>query len=376
MRTPSVLAVFLTVLVEGATSRVAIAHRTGLTSAAVTKAVNPLVQAGLLRERGTAGANGVGRPVMIVEVAGDAAYFAGVKVTGDAVIGVLMDLAGTISASRRRELRSHNVDEVVEEIGQLVDELVRDGPHGERVRGLGVSLSGDVEQDAGLVVFSPFLGWRGVAFEQLLRSRTGLPTVLDNDVRALTFAEQWFGAGVGATSFAVVTIGAGIGCGMFVGGDVITGAHGVAGELGHLPVADPELACYCGGFGCAEAAASVPAILARVSVVLGRPVQTLDEAIKLAEAGDAQVLGVFHDAGRVIGLAIACMANLLGPERIVLTGDGLAAIGLLEEDLRQALAQQAYGGAIHSELLIRPLPFEEWARGAAAVALEDFLANA
>jgi predicted NBD/HSP70 family sugar kinase len=369
--------VFVTVLVEGATSRVAIGKKTGLTSAAVTKAVNPLVAAGLLRERGSAGANGVGRPVTIVEVAGDAAWFVGMKLTGDAVIGVLMDLAGTIRASRRRELRSREVNQVVEDVAALTEELVHGEPRGvDRVRGLGLSLSGDVEQDAGLVVFSPFLDWRGVPLEQLLRSRTGLPTVLENDVRALTFAEQWFGAGVGASSFAVVTIGTGIGCGMFVSDHVITGAHGVTGELGHLPVATPDLACYCGGFGCAEAAASVPAILARSSAALGRPMDTLEEAIAAAGSGDERVVAIFNDAGRVIGRAMASVANLLGPERIILTGEGLAAIGLLEDELRQAFAQQAYGSAIHSELLIRPLPFEEWARGAAAVALEDFLANA
>jgi predicted NBD/HSP70 family sugar kinase len=372
LRTPSALAVFRTVLVEGATSRVAISRKTGLTSAAVTKAVTPLLEAGLLRERGSAGGNGVGRPATIVEVAGDAALFAGVKVTGDELIGVVMDLSGAVRASQRRAPRSREVDDVVEDVVALVHDLAGDDAP---LRGLGLSLSGDVETDTGLVVFSPFLDWRGVPLEQVLRTRTGLPTVLENDVRALTFAEQWFGAGVGASSFAVVTFGAGIGCGMFVGDRVITGAHGVTGELGHLPVADPRIPCYCGGSGCAEAAASVPAILARLSAAVGADVATLEDAIALATSGDRRAVEVFDDAGQVIGRALACIANLLGPERIVLTGDGLAAIDLLEPGLRSALAQQAYGGAIHSEIMIRPLPFEEWARGAAAVALESFLVN-
>ena len=366
---------FLTVLVDGATSRVAIARRTGLGSAAVTKAVGPLLAAGLLRERGPVGTNGVGRPVSILEVEGDAAWFAGIKITGDAAIAVLVDLSGTLLHGVRRPLRSRQVEDVVEDVAGVVAELIseRRGAK-DRLRGVGVSISGDVERDAGLVVFSPFLDWRGVPVEQLLRARTGLPTVVENDVRALTFAEQWFGAGVGASSFAVVTIGAGIGCGLFLAGEVLTGAHGVTGELGHLPVADPALACYCGGHGCAEAAASVPAILAHTSAAVGRQVSALDDAIALAESGHAEVGAVFDNAGAVIGRALASVANLVGPERIVLTGEALAAVHLLETPMRQALAQQAYGGAIHSELLVRPLPFEEWARGGAAVAAQRVFA--
>ena len=70
----------------------------------------------------------------------------------------------------------------------------------------------------------------------LVRERRDLPVVIDNDVRALSIAEEWFGIGVDSSSFAIVTIGAGIGCGLYVNGDVVEGDHGVAGEIGHLPL--------------------------------------------------------------------------------------------------------------------------------------------
>ncbi len=92
-----------------------------------------------------------------------------------------------------------------------------------------------------------------------------LPVVVTNDVRALTVAEHWFGVGVDADSFAVVTIGSGVGCGLYINGEVVSGAYGVSGELGHLPLAPGDLVCTCGRRGCVETVASSDAILARVA---------------------------------------------------------------------------------------------------------------
>ncbi|WP_308066736.1 ROK family protein [Microtetraspora sp. AC03309] len=120
-----------------------------------------------------------------------------------------------------------------------------------------MSLSGDVDRISGLVRFAPVLGWRDVDPAGLLADATGLAVTLENDVKALTVAEHWFGEGVGASSFALVTMGSGIGCGLVLDGRLVTGAYGVAGEI----------------------------------------------------------------AGRAVGLALAAVVNLVGPERIVVSGD-------------------------------------------------------
>lgn len=112
--------------------------------------------------------------------------------------------------------------------------------------------------------------------------------MVENDVRALTLAERWFGEGHGAASFAMVTIGAGVGCGLFVNDDVVAGAHGVSGEIGHLPLVDDGPVCTCGRWGCVETVASSAAILRDAREAAARPDLTMREAVERAHAGDAR----------------------------------------------------------------------------------------
>jgi predicted NBD/HSP70 family sugar kinase len=339
----------------------------------VTKAVNPMLSAGLLAEHGAVADQGIGRPRSIVQVDGTGACFLGVKLTADEAIAVAMDLSGAVVATRRAPLRSHRVGDAVSTIARVGAQLARAvGRAATDFDGLGISLSGDIDRAAGCVVFSPFLGWREVSLAELVEQRTGIRTTIENDVRALTFAEQWFGAAVGAESLALVTIGQGVGCGLFVGGRVLTGYRGVTGELGHSPLADPALECYCGAHGCVEAVAATPAILREASAVTRKQVTTLADAIAHATK-NARVAEVFRTAGDVLGRAIAILVNLVGPERVVLSGEGLEAFELLEPALRTAFAEHAYKAAADTPIVVRPLPFEEWARGVATAALQDFL---
>jgi predicted NBD/HSP70 family sugar kinase len=153
-------------------------------------------------------------------------------------------------------------------------------------------------------------------------------------------------------------------------GTVVAGVHGVAGELGHVPVSGDGPACHCGGRGCLEAVASTLSIVDAVRAVTGVAEVTIEEAVARARRGDPAVLAVFERAGHAIGLGLAAVANLFGPERIIVSGEGVAAYDLFDESIRAAFAAQAFGAAACCELTIRPLPFEEWARGAAAVAIQ------
>jgi predicted NBD/HSP70 family sugar kinase len=224
-----------------------------------------------------------------------------------------------------------------------------------------------------VVRYSPFLEWRDVPLAELARMTTGLPVTVDNDVRALTVAEQWFGAGVGLSDFAVVTVGAGIGCGLVVHGQVVSGAHGVAGEIGHVPIDPAGPLCHCGNRGCVEAIAADSAIVGRVREVTGVPVADAAQALDLAHDGDPGAREVYARAGEAIGRGIATVANLFGPERVIISGEGLAAYDLFAEQIRGTFAQAAFGSAARCDLQIRPLPFEEWARGAAATAIQSFI---
>ncbi|MHC3470015.1 ROK family protein [Streptomyces sp. 7R007] len=373
--TPAASQIFTAVLSHGPLTRLEVARRTALSPAAVTKAVKPLIEAGYLVEDAADEVRpALGRPANPVRVDGARALFLGIKVTGDEVIGVLADLCCRIRADRRVPLTGRDPGPVLKQIADLAAELLTEADRsGVGVLGLGIAVSGDVDRAEGVVRYSPFLEWRDVPLAELAAMTTGLPVTVDNDVRALTVAEQWFGAGRGLSDFAVVTVGAGIGCGLVVHGRVVAGAHGVAGEIGHVTVDPAGPPCHCGNRGCVEAIASDAAILRRIRESTGAEVADTAEALTMAHHDVAAAREAYARAGEAIGRGIATVANLLGPERVIISGEGLAAHDLFAEQIRDAFAAAAFGSAARCDVQTRPLPFEEWARGAAATAIQSFI---
>ncbi|WP_188194919.1 ROK family protein [Nonomuraea sp. SYSU D8015] len=372
--------VFTMVLTQGPVSRVEIARRSGLSSAAVTKAARPFIEAGYLAELEATERTGpgAGRPASPLTIRPDREFFTGVKITDDELIGVITDLRAQPLASAHRRLETSGVEGVVAQLAELVAELLAADPaYRERCHSLGLAVSGDVDKAHGMVRYSPFLSWRQVPLARLAAAATGLTVTVENDVKSLTVAEQWFGDGVGASSFALVTVGMGIGCGLVVNDRVVAGSHGVAGEIGHIPVGGDEPPCHCGGRGCVEAIAGTAPIVAGVRAALGDPTLSVNAAIDAAHAGNPAAREVFARAGHAIGLGMAAMANLFGPERIIVTGDvpGLAAYDLFEEQINRSFAAQAFGAAADCRLLLRPRTFEQWARGAAAVSIQTLFSR-
>ncbi|MDX3001370.1 ROK family transcriptional regulator [Kribbella solani] len=381
LATPAGVEVLTRILTQGPIPRVEIARRTGLSQAAVTKAVAPLIETGFVTDQAAPaeGDNqvGIGRPVSPLTVVPSSVSVIGVKVTPTSLIGVTTDFTAGILNVRHEELDDTAPEAVIDQLAEHVKALIGAlksatavaGP----LAGIGIAVSGDVDAANGVVRDSPLMGWRGVPVAELLGERVSLPIVVSNDVRALTVAEHWFGVGVNADSFALVTIGSGIGCGLYVNGEVVSGAYGVSGELGHLPLAPGELVCTCGRRGCVEAVASSDAILARIRDTTGRKELDLAGAIELAHAGDRQAGAAFDRAGEVIGAALAAMVNLVGPELVVIAGEGVAEYELYEERMRRAFADHAFGAAGNCRLMLRSHTFDDWARGAAATVIRAYV---
>ena len=366
--------VFTTVLTRSPISRIDVSRVTGLSQAAVTKAVAPLVTAGLVVDNLGSRRDGLpGRPVSPVAIVPEALIALGIKVNVDEVIAVATDLATQVLFSDRRPLAAHDPQTVADTIVEVVGALERAlGDKASAIAGVGVSVSGDVDTATGVVRESAIMGWSGEDFGGLLQERLGRPVTLENDVHALTVGEHWFGVGLGTASFAIVTIGRGIGSGLHLNGQVVTGAYGVSGEIGHLPLADPERICVCGRHGCVEAVASTGAIAAAVSAAHGREVG-IDEAVCLAHAGDPAAEGAFREAAGIIGTAIATLVNLTGPELVIIGGEGVSNFDLFDQTLRGAFDAHAFGAAARCRIVTRQHTFQDWARGAAAAAIQSLV---
>ncbi len=373
---PAAVDVLTRILVSGPIARVAIARDTGLSQAAVTKAVAPLISAGFVTfEDVRRGGDAPGRPVTPLQVVADAVFVIGIKVTASEVVGVTTDFRATIVDRQRRALSRHTVGQVSRVVESVAKTLInRLGERAERLIGVGVSVSGDVDTERGIVRHSPLLAWRNVALRQLLEDRIAAPVRIDNDVRALTFAEQWFGVGANdIESFVIVTIGSGIGCGIYLNGDVVSGSFGVAGELGHLPLAHEGLTCACGKTDCVETVASSDAIVTAVRAATGRDDLDMHAAVELAHQGNAAAIAAFDRAATAIGTAIAVVVNLTGPAVAVIEGESVSDFDVYDAKVRETFAAQAFGAAADCELQLRPHTFDAWARGAAVSVIRAFV---
>ena len=259
-------------------------------------------------------------------------------VGGTTIKGAVVDHDVTVLSRLRRPTppRDTAPDEVLAAILAAVDELAAAAPPGAAVRGVGLAVTGIVDERRGIAVHSENVGWRDVPVRSLVEQATGLPVGFGHDVRAGALAEWRLGAGRGLEDLVFVPVGAGVSAGVIVQGRLVTGG-GNAGEIGHVDVGHGER-CACGGRGCVEAVASAAAVARRYAGMTGRPVAGAREVAERMVAGDPAARQVWADATQALALALAWTTAVLAPQAIVL-GGGLARSGdLLFEPVRQALA--------------------------------------
>lgn len=360
---------FTIILTRGPISRRDAARDIGMSQAAVTKLVKPMLAHGYVTE-GAGLAEGPGRPQIPLAIDPKRHTAVGVKVTDRELIGVIVDLHAEVHGSARVPLGDRRPAGVVRAVADLARDLLdRPDLEGECV-GVGVGLGGHVDGRAGLVRYSPMLEWRDVPFQRLLAEELRLPVLIENDVNTLAVAEQWFGAGRDTDSFIVVTVGAGVGGAIVIDGLLLHGASGAAGEFGHNIVDPQGPPCHCGKRGCVEAFAGDEAIVRAVGARDGRPVANLTEAVALAHSGDRTARRVFVQAGQALGQGLAAFVNLVNPPLVILSGEGLSASDLFIDALYEEFARSSFSSSARDcRVLVRPLPDETWARGAAATML-------
>lgn len=354
---------------HGAISRTDIAALSKLSLPTVSGITAELIEAGLVYEREAGVSTGGRRPVLLA-LNNQAGYVVGVKMTETTVIGALTDLDATVVARHTARLAGRAPADAVAAIATTVDALC--APTGtQTLLGVGVGIAGVIDRQRALVHYATYFGWHNVPLAQLLEQRLQIPVVVDNDVNALTAAEQWFGAGRGVNDFLVVSIGRGVGLGMVLDGKLYRGTAGGAGEFGHITVVPDGPRCACGKRGCLEALVSDPAVIQRVSTVLGAPV-TITEAVELALHGEATFQSIFAAAGRTLGMAVANLVNVLNPALVVIGGEGTGAGSLIIDPFQAALREHCFNDLYADmRVSIEPWGDEAWARGAASLLLGE-----
>lgn len=232
---------------------------------------------------------------------------------------------------------------------------------------VGIGCPGPLDFERGRVRFAPNIaGLEDAPLVEALAGRLGLPVILENDANAAGYAEHRYGAARDLATSVYVTLSTGIGGGMFVGEEVLRGAHGLAGEIGHMVILPGGPTGGDGHPGTWEALAAGRAIARDASYVFSRPVST-EEAFALARAGDRRALSIVDQAARFTGLALANLVKVVDPAGFVL-GGGMVAVGPFYLDRVRAALDAALEGYPPATVRIAELGGDAGVIGAAAVA--------
>ncbi len=275
----------------------------------------------------------------------------GVDFGGTKVLAGVVDLdTGKVKGiGKKKTDASDGPDELMQRIYGVARKAVeKSGATMEEMVGICVGIAGQVDTDRGLLVGTANLSRSVVNVEmaKLLTEELGIPAIIRNDVQIAAAGENAFGAGRGVDDFVVIFVGTGIGGGIVRNGELIKGAAGNAGELGHTTVQADGRICGCGGRGHLEAYASRTGMTRAIwgEVRRGRKsvitellphVNPADPAVSPIKSGvirkaldqdDAVVREVIEDGAHYLGLGLANVVNFLNPQRIILGGGVVEAI--------------------------------------------------
>lgn len=281
----------------------------------------------------------------------------GVDIGGTKILAGTVTDDGEITSVARRPTPRQDADAVLESVGEAVRELV-DGS-AEPIGGVGVGVAGLVDAERSRVFFAPNLRWSQVPVRTLLEASTGLPVVVENDGNIAAWGEYRFGAGRGTHDMVLVTVGTGIGGGIVIHGQLFRGAHGAAGEIGHINAVPDGRACGCGRGGCWEQYASGNALVrearelaaerrSEAGLLLGLGDGTPEgvqgtQITEAALAGDPVAREAFTRVGTWLGRGLADLAAVLDPEVFVIGGGVSESGDLLLASARQTLTDKLIG---------------------------------
>ena len=370
--------------VHGQVARPFVAKAMDLSLPTVTNLVKGLLAESIIVEDGFGESQG-GRPAALLKLNPDFAQAIGVELSHAGVHAVLVDLGGNVLASTTAPIDPARPDATMERAAGLVAKLI-EGASRDRLKGIGVGVAGFVDRKRGVSTKFPHSeAWANVEVAALLKARFGLDVQVDNDVQAATLAEFRYGAARGVDSFLYFHVGHGIRLGMVVGGRLFHGAHGRAGELGHIVVEDNGPLCYCGNNGCLESFASPRAIEGQAKEAMQKGVEssiatfaggdasavTIDSVLAAAAAGDRLAVNIIERVGTHIGRVMANLANLFDPSLFVLAGRLTASESPLVESVDRAFRRIAMPAA-RDTVEIRKTAFPEGAcpRGAATLVFD------
>lgn len=295
----------------------------------------------------------------------------GVDIGGTKIAVGLVDAEHGQVLARRQDVTAplRGVDDGLRRIGDMIEAVCAEGDERpEALLGIGIGSTGPLDPSSGRMAFPDNLPtWDDADVFSPLRDRFGpLSMALENDCDVAVLSEQWVGAARGAFNAAYVTVSTGINAGLILGGRLHRGVGGTAGEFGHHTIDMDGPECYCGSRGCLEILAAGPAIAqtaqkrARVEGTSLLALTNGDLAAisartvcQAALQGDRVALEIIEQIAFYIGVGLANLITIIGPEVIVMGGGVMTEWDLFAPIIKRVAAEWAV--EVHPER-VRILP--------------------
>lgn len=369
-----------TIRTRGAISRIELSRVTGLTRSTCSVICDRMLKQGIIMETGKQDSTG-GRPAIELQINTKAGAVLGMKMMDDQIAAAAVDLGGGIIHRNIRKLsRGLDPEAYLGEFEAFVSELI--DFHGRDytfipILGIGIGLSGRISSSNGVLLESSVLGWNNVPICERLSRTLNIPVFIENDVNTFAIGEKFFGAGKPYDNLLCLSVGQGIGMGIIIDGNLYSGSHHGAGEIGHTRITfDPEApSCSCGKKGCLESYASDRGVLETYRSITGERI-SIEELILRAERRQEAALEAFSRMGEYLGTALSSLVNLFDPQAIIIGGERTNAAVWFRESLERNLKEgSVYNLAAEVKLVIMQPSNDDWIRGAAALAIREFFSN-
>ncbi len=316
---------------------------TGQARTTATQRLAVLTEAGLIRETDEATATG-GRPSAAFEFNGCGHLILAVDLGANHATYGVTDLFGEVLGHTTDAIRiGEGPAAVMGLVIRRLDALLAAPGLAERpIMAVGIGLPGPVDHHTGRPTSPPIMpGWDGYDVRGLLRARYGCPVFVDNDANVLAIGERAV-AWPDVQDLIYIKVATGIGAGIISGGDLLHGAEGAAGDLGHIYCqAADDRQCRCGNKGCLESLAGGMSIAATLTAQ-GVPASSPKDIVALVRAGNLETVRALRQAGQALGEVLATCTALLNP-RVIVIGGEIVEVG---EPLLAGVRESVYSRAL------------------------------
>jgi len=302
-------------------SRAQIAKETKLTPPTVSSIVRELIEQDLVKESELGESKGGRKPTMLL-VNKNGFYVIGIDAGPKTIECILSNLSGQIKDRVVVSIESPLTNEsFLELLKNGIKKILKNVKERSKVLGIGMAMHGVVDVARGTSLFAPILQLSNIPIKDELEREFDLVVQVENDARAMTLGESWFGEHGDVSSMMAVNLGSGVGAGVAINGKLYHGSTDLAGEVGHMTIDMNGERCECGNRGCLESFASAPSIVKRANKMMpDKNITSSREVYELALENDKECVELLQRTGAIIGIGLTNLIHVLNPELIIIGG--------------------------------------------------------